>query len=95
MTEHVFQDLGDNLTKALLSADFDLYVSIVKLHGVTDIYRRFPGVDAVRDGEMAGYWTTHILVRANRLVDRFNTTMRVRNVKEQRGSRKSKARTRI
>lgn len=60
-----------------LREDFDLYVSIIKLHGVTDIYRQFLGYDRVGDGLMSVRWTTHILVRARRLADPFATRMLV------------------
>ncbi len=110
MAERVFEGLGDQLTKALLSADFDLYrsimtlpvtftprgakaytlsddaalrddfdlyVSIIRLHGVTDIYRLVLGTDAVSADEMVVQCKTHILVRARLLVDPFETRMRL------------------
>lgn len=113
MPEHVFQVLGDQLTKALLTADFplyrsiltlpvtftpqggkpfvladeaalradfELYVSIIKLHGVTDIYRRFQGIELAAPTEMLARWRTHILVRATLLAEPFDTRMRVRQV---------------
>ena len=106
MSERAFQDLGELLTKALISgdfalyrsiltlpmkftpkdgrsyvltdeaalrADFDLYVSIIKLHGVTDIYRQVLGYDPVGKGQMVVRVVTHILVRANLLVEPFAT----------------------
>jgi hypothetical protein len=63
--------------EAALRDDFDLYVSIIRLHGVTDIYRQFLGYDAAEDGQMALRWTTHILVRGRRLADPFGTRMLV------------------
>ena len=66
--------------EASLRADFDLYVSIIKLHGVTDIYRRFLGVDAVGPDTMVARWRTHILVRATLLAEPFVTRMHLRKV---------------
>ncbi len=65
--------------EAALRADFDLYVSIIKLHGVTDIYRQFLGCDRVDEGLMSVNWITHVLVRARRLADPFATRMLVRH----------------
>ena len=108
MAERAFQELGELLTKALisgdfalyrsiltlpmkftpkdgqsyilldeaaLSEDFDLYVSIIRVHGVTDIYRQFLGCDPVGEGTIIVRVMTHILVRANLLVDPFPTRM--------------------
>jgi hypothetical protein len=108
MPERAFQELGELLTKALLSGDFalyrsiltlpmtftpkdgtsytltdeaalredfDLYVSIVRLHGVTDIYRRVLGFDRVDADRVVVRVVTHILVRANLLVEPFETRM--------------------
>ncbi len=106
MVERAFQELGELLTKALISgdfalyrtiltlpmrftpkdgpscvlideaalqADFDLYVSIIRLHGVTDIYRQVLGYDRAGKGQMVVRVVTHILVRANLLVAAFPT----------------------
>jgi hypothetical protein len=67
-------------TDAELEADFDLYVSIIKLHGVTDIYRRFIGISPEADGELSVHVITHILVRANLLAEPFASRMRLRKV---------------
>jgi hypothetical protein len=63
-----------------LREDFELYVSIIKLHGVTDIYRKFLGYDTLEDGAIAVRWTTHILVRARLLAEPFPTRMLLRQV---------------
>ena len=106
MAERAFQELGELLTKALISGDFalyrsiltlpmkftprdgpsyilsdeaalredfELYVSIIKLHGVTDIYRQVLGYDPVGEGQIVVRVVTHILVRANLLVAPFAT----------------------
>jgi hypothetical protein len=106
MSERAFQELGELLTKALISGDFDLYrsiltlpmkftpkdgrsyvltdeaalredfdlyVSIIRLHGVTDIYRQVLGYDPVRPGQITVRVITHILVRATLLVEPFPT----------------------
>ena len=112
MPERAFQELGELLTKALISGDFalyrsiltlpmkftprdgpsytlldeaalredfDLYVAIIRLHGVTDIYRQV--LDYVPDGadRVAVQVVTHILVRANLLVAPFQTRIRLQN----------------
>lgn len=58
-----------------LREDFDLYVSIIRLHGVTDIYRRLLGHDAQADGTKILRWMTHILVGGRLLADPFPTRM--------------------
>lgn len=63
---------------AALREDFEIYAAIIKLHGVTDIYRQFQGLDPAGAGEVRLSWLTHILVRANLLVDPFTTRMLVR-----------------
>ncbi len=64
--------------EAALREDFDPYVSIIKLHGVTDIYRQFLGHESLDDGMISVRWITHILVDARRLADPFATRMLVR-----------------
>lgn len=108
MPERLFQTLGDDLTRALvtgdfdlyaaimalpltiaprdgapyvladraaLRADFDLYHSIIKLHGVTDIYREVVEYQPVSDGHIRFHFVTHILVRAQRIVEPFASCM--------------------
>ena len=112
MPERAFQELGELLTKALISGDFalyrsiltlpmkftpkdgasyvltdaaalrddfDLYVSIIKLHGVTDIYRQVVGIDPVDTDRVAVRMVTHILVRANLLAEPFSSRMLMQN----------------
>ena len=61
-----------------LREDFDLYVSIIRLHGVTDIYREIRDHELTGPREMTVQVMTHILVRANRLVDPFRTSFLLR-----------------
>jgi len=63
-------------TEAELRADFDLYVDIMQLHGVTDIYRKLLDITRTDYGAEAR-WLTHILVRARLLADPFETVMRL------------------
>jgi hypothetical protein len=63
---------------AALRADFDLYVAIIRLHGVTDIYRQVVGYDAIGDDAVSVRLVTHILVRATRLVEPFPSRMVMR-----------------
>ena len=64
-------------TETALREDFDLYASIIRLHGVTDIYRQYLGHEPAENGRMAVHWITHILVRGQRLADPFPTRMLV------------------
>ncbi len=108
MPQTAFQELGEVLTKALISGDFalyqsiltlpmkftpkdgasyvltdeaalrddfDLYVSIIKLHGVTDIYRQVVGIDPVDGQHVVVRVMVHILVRANLLAEPFPSRM--------------------
>ncbi|MBI1171518.1 hypothetical protein GC209_08965 [bacterium] len=112
MPERAFKKLGDILTKALVSGDFDLYrsvlclpmkftprdgqsyvlpdeaalredfdlyVSIIRLHGVTDIYRQFISFEPAGPGELYITCMTHILVRANLLAEPFASRMLVQH----------------
>ncbi len=65
---------------AALHEDFALYVSIIRLHGVTDIYRRLLGWESLADAAAQVNWTTHILVRARLLAEPFQTRMTLREV---------------
>lgn len=60
-----------------LRDDFDLYVSIIRLHGVTDIYRQFLSVEPAAPGELYISCLTHILVRANLLTEPFSSRILV------------------
>lgn len=59
--------------EAALREDFELYVSIIRLHGVTDIYRQVLGFDQLGEGRIRVRVVTHILMRANLLVAPFPT----------------------
>lgn len=65
-------------SETALKEDFDLYVGVLKLHGVTDIYRQLRRLDATSADATCIYWTTHILARANLLTEPFPTRMLVR-----------------
>lgn len=71
--EYVLED------EAALRADFELYHQIIGLHGVTDIYREVLGDAALPDGRHQVTCRTHILVRANRLVEPFETRLYLRH----------------
>lgn len=60
---------------AALRQDFDLYHAIIKTHGVTDIYRQILSFDRQADNKMLFTCITHILVRAHRIVEPFQTRM--------------------
>ena len=99
-----FQSIGDRLTKALISGDFELYKSlmilplrvtprdgtpytthteealredfdlyhkIIGIHGVTDIFRDVQSVEMIGPDRAIVTLITHILQRANRLVNPF------------------------
>jgi hypothetical protein len=68
--------------EAALRADFDLYVSIIRLHGVTDIYRQVVSYEPVEDGKVWVNVMTNILVRALRLADPFPTRMLLRRTED-------------
>ncbi len=61
-----------------LREDFDLYVSIIRVHGVTDIYREILGIETLGPEDIIVRVTTHIMVRAQRLVAPFETAMHLR-----------------
>lgn len=108
MPVFAFSDIGDSLTKALVSGDFalyrkvmqlpltitslgedtyvlhdeaalqrdfDLYHQVLKLHGVTDIFRELRGVVDEGNGVQRILCRVHIMARANRLVDPFQSEM--------------------
>ncbi|MGV8987679.1 MAG: hypothetical protein ACOH2H_15515 [Cypionkella sp.] len=62
-----------------LREDFDLYVRIIKLHGVTDIYRKLTSFEPAGPYQVWAHWMTHILVRANLLTEPFPTRMLMRH----------------
>lgn len=68
---YVMHDLAE------LQKDFDLYHSIIQTHGVTDIYRHVRQIDLLDDNRALITCTTHIMVRAQRIVDPFETRILV------------------
>lgn len=62
-------------TEAGLREDFEVYVGIIRTHGVTDIYRKLLTVRQTPTGVEARC-LTHILVRANLLTPPFETRIR-------------------
>lgn len=112
MDEGQFSGLGDRLTKALVSGDFELYAaiiwlpfrvtprdaetyvlhdlpalqidfdlshSIIKTNGVTDIFRHVRQIDQIGENRARITCTTHIMARAQRIVDPFQTRIFVRD----------------
>ena len=59
--------------EAALREDFDLYVAIIRLHGVTDIYRQVLGFDQIDDAHVVARVMVHILARANLLASPFES----------------------
>ncbi|NBZ88512.1 hypothetical protein [Stagnihabitans tardus] len=62
-------------TEAELREDFEVYVGIIRTHGVTDIYRKLLTLRQTPTGVEARC-LTHILVRANLLTQPFETRIR-------------------
>lgn len=62
-------------TEADLRADFDLYHAMIVGQGVTDIFRQVLCVQNTAPERQRLVCMTHILARAHRLVDPFETTM--------------------
>lgn len=65
-------------TMADLQRDFDLYHAIIKTHGVTDIYRQILHFDTLAEDRVLFTCMTHIMVRAQRIVEPFETRMTLR-----------------
>lgn len=61
-----------------LRRDFDLYHDVLKLHGVTDIFREVRGVFEEEDGVHRILCRVHIMVHANRIAEPFLSEMRIR-----------------
>lgn len=59
--------------EAALFRDFDLYHQVLKLHGVTDIFREVRGVIDDGDGVQRIQVRVHIMARANRIAEPFNS----------------------
>lgn len=63
---------------AALFRDFDLYHQVLKLHSVTDIFREVRGVIDEGDGVHRILCRVHIMARANRIAEPFNSEMLIR-----------------
>lgn len=61
--------------EAALRRDFDLYHSVLKLHGVTDIFREVLGVHDEGNGLHRVQCRVHILAHANRIAEPFGSEM--------------------
>ena len=64
--------------EAALFRDFDLYHQALKLHGVTDIFREVRGVIDDGDGVQRIQVRVHIMARANRIAEPFNSEILIR-----------------
>lgn len=63
---------------AALFRDFDLYHQVLKLHGVTDIFREVRGVIDDGDGVHRIQVRVHIMARANRIAEPFHSEILIR-----------------
>lgn len=61
-----------------LRHDFELYHNVLKLHGVTDIFREVRAVMDEGGGVHRILCRVHIMARANRIVDPFQSEMLIR-----------------
>lgn len=59
--------------EAALRSDFDLYHTVLKLHGVTDIFREMLGVHDEGNGVFRVECRVHILAQANRIAEPFGS----------------------
>jgi len=64
--------------EAALLRDFQLYHVVLKLHGVTDIFREMRGVIDEGAGHHRILFRVHMMVRANRIADPFQSEMLIR-----------------
>ena len=111
MPVFAFSDIGDTLTRALVSGDFalyrkvmqvpltivpigepayvlrddddlqrdfDLYHQVLKLHGVTDIFREVRGVVDEGAGVHRIQCRVHVMARANRIAEPFQSEILIR-----------------
>ena len=67
--------LADN---PALQRDFDLYHNVLKLHGVTDIFREVRGVFDEGDNIHRILCRVHVMARANRIAEPFLSEMLIR-----------------
>lgn len=61
-----------------LRRDFDLYHQVLKLHSVTDIFREVRGVIDDGKGVHRVLVRVHIMARANRITEPFNSEILIR-----------------
>lgn len=66
------------LDETALRRDFLLYHSVLKLHGVTDIFREVRSVTDEGAGIYRIVCRVHMMVRANRIADPFQSELRIR-----------------
>ncbi|MDQ2089903.1 hypothetical protein [Marimonas arenosa] len=111
MPAKVFRELGEHLTRALITGDFDLYRQVmslpvrieprhgkpyvmetaadlkqdfelyhemVKLHGITDIYREVLESEELENGRVAVTCLVHMLRAAGRAIDPFRAVFHMR-----------------
>ncbi len=67
-------------TRDHLECDFNLYHQSIRTHGVTDIYREVRAITQPAPDRVEIACITHILARANRIVDPFDTLIVLRPV---------------
>ena len=65
-----------------LRADFQLYHDVMKLHGVTDVFREITDARRHDNGDFTIACTTHIMSRARRVLDPFATEFDLKEVNE-------------
>ena len=71
------------LDETALRRDFLLYHSVLKLHGVTDIFREVRNVIEEGAGVYRIVWRVHMMVRANRIAEPFQSEMLIRQRDDQ------------
>lgn len=64
--------------EAALFCDFDLYHQVLKLHVVTDIFREVRGMIDEGNGVNRILCRVHIMARANRIAEPFNSEILIR-----------------
>lgn len=65
-----------------LEADFRLYHDVMRLHAVTDIFREITAQKVHENGDITVACITHIMSRANRVLDPFGTEFDLTQVNE-------------
>ena len=71
------------LDETALRRDFMLYHSVLKLHGVTDIFREVRNVIEEGAGVYRIVCRVHMMVRANRIAEPFQSEMLIRQRDDQ------------